>query len=113
MLQVIAGADRADATAATQAVPDYLREIERGVKGMRIGLSPDYFRITFPDPQSGEYVEQALPAHMQEAVWKAAELYRSMGAEIIENVPMPNTRFGIPVYFVIKPGGSRFQFASF
>lgn len=102
MLQVIAGADRADATAATQAVPDYLREIERGVKGMRIGLSPDYFRITFPDPQSGEYVEQALPAHMQEAVWKAAELYRSMGAEIIENVPMPNTRFGIPVYFVIS-----------
>ena len=24
------------------------------------------------------------------------------GAEIIENVPMPNTRFGIPVYFVIS-----------
>ena len=25
-----------------------------------------------------------------------------MGAEIIEDVPMPNTRFGIPAYFVIS-----------
>ena len=25
-----------------------------------------------------------------------------MGAEIIEDVPMPNTRYGIPAYFVIS-----------
>ena len=55
MLQVIAGADPHDSTAATVPVPDYLAELEKGVKGMRIGLSPDYFRITFPDPQTGEF----------------------------------------------------------
>jgi len=102
MLQVIAGADKADATTANRKVPDYLKEIEHGVEGMRIGLSPDYFRITFPDLQSGEYVEQALPQEIQDAVYQAAETYRAMGAEIIEDVPMPNTRFGIPVYFVIS-----------
>jgi aspartyl-tRNA(Asn)/glutamyl-tRNA(Gln) amidotransferase subunit A len=102
MLQVIAGADKADATAATKAVPDYLKDIENGVAGMRIGLSPDYFRITFPDPESGEYIEQELPQEMQDAVYQAAQLYREMGAEIIEDVPMPNTRYGIPVYFVIS-----------
>lgn len=102
MLRVIAGADKADATAATKPVPDYLKDIERGVEGMRIGLSPDYFRITFPDPQSGEYIEQALPQEMQDAVYRAAETYHALGAEIIEDVPMPNTRFGIPVYFVIS-----------
>ncbi|NMC46094.1 MAG: Asp-tRNA(Asn)/Glu-tRNA(Gln) amidotransferase subunit GatA [Chloroflexi bacterium] len=102
MLQVIAGADKADATAAVKPVPDYLQDIEKGVKGMRIGLSPDYFRITFPDPQSGEYIEQSLPQEMQDAVYQAAETYRALGAEIIEDVPMPNTRFGIPVYFVIS-----------
>jgi aspartyl-tRNA(Asn)/glutamyl-tRNA(Gln) amidotransferase subunit A len=39
---------------------------------------------------------------MQDAVYKAAQIYREMGAEIIEDIPMPNTRFGIPVYFVIS-----------
>jgi len=102
MLQVIAGADKADATASTKPVADYLQDIERGVKGMRVGLSPDYFRITFPDAQSGEYVEQTLPAEMQAAVLRAAEVYQSLGAEIIEDVPMPNTKYGIPVFFVIS-----------
>ena len=50
MLQVIAGPDPRDSTAANVPVPDYLAALEKGVKGMRIGLSPDYFRITFPDP---------------------------------------------------------------
>ena len=27
---------------------------------------------------------------------------KEMGAEIIEDVPMPNTRYGIPAYFVIS-----------
>ena len=46
----IAGADERDATAAAVPVPDYLAGLRKGVKGMRIGLSPDYFRITYPDP---------------------------------------------------------------
>ena len=55
MLQVIAGADVHDSTAATIPVPDYLDRLEAGVKGMRIGLSPDYSRIVFPDPKTGEF----------------------------------------------------------
>jgi aspartyl-tRNA(Asn)/glutamyl-tRNA(Gln) amidotransferase subunit A len=35
-------------------------------------------------------------------VIQAAKLLKEMGAEIIENVPMPNTRFGVPAYFVIS-----------
>ena len=102
MLQVISGADEHDATAAPLAVPDYRAEIESGVKGMRIGLSPDYFRITYPDPQSGELLSQPLPREIEQAVMKAAEVLAALGAEIVEDVPMPNTRFGIPAYFVIS-----------
>jgi aspartyl-tRNA(Asn)/glutamyl-tRNA(Gln) amidotransferase subunit A len=101
MLQAIAGADAHDSTAADIPVPDYLAELEKGVKGMRIGLSPDYFRITFPTSE-GEYQQQALPAEIETAVNHAAEVLKNMGAEIIEDVPMPNTRYGIPVYFVIS-----------
>jgi len=102
MLQVIAGADEHDATATPLEVPDYLEGIEDGVKGMRIGLSPDYFRITYPDPVSGELLSQPLPEEIERAVRDAAEKLAAIGAEIIEDVPMPNTRFGIPAYFVIS-----------
>jgi aspartyl/glutamyl-tRNA(Asn/Gln) amidotransferase, A subunit len=102
MLQVIAGADVHDGTANTRPVPDYLANLEKGVKGMRIGLSPDYFRIVFPDPKSGDFQEQALPKEIEESVRHAAEVLAKMGAEIVEAVPMPNTRYGIPAYFVIS-----------
>jgi len=102
MLGVIAGADRCDSTAARVDVPDYLSGIEAGVKGLRIGLSPDYFNITFPDPHTGEYLQQPVPAEFAAAVRHAAEVLAAMGAEIVENVPMPNTAYGIPAYFVIS-----------
>ncbi len=102
MLQAIAGPDPHDSTAARVSVPDYLSELEQGVKGLRIGLSPDYFRITYPDPETGEYREQALPAEVEASVRRAAALLAEMGAEIIEDVPMPNTKYGVPAYFVVS-----------
>ncbi len=102
MLNVIAGTDNHDSTAATVAVPDYLASLENGVKGLRIGLSPDYFRISYPDHSSGKYLEQPVPAEFEQAIWIAAEKLAAMGAEIVEDVPMPNTRYGIPAYFVVS-----------
>ena len=102
MMNAIAGADIHDATAANVTVPDYLMSLEKDIRGMRIGLSPDYFQITFLDAESGDYSQQPVPEEMRAAVMKSAEIYRSLGAEIIEDVPMPNTRYGIPVYFVIS-----------
>jgi aspartyl-tRNA(Asn)/glutamyl-tRNA(Gln) amidotransferase subunit A len=102
MMQVISGEDRHDSTAAKIPVPDYLSKLEAGVKGMRIGLSPDYFRITFPDPKTGELQEQTLPKEIKDSVLHAADVLAAMGAEIVEDVPMPNTRYGIPAYFVIS-----------
>jgi aspartyl-tRNA(Asn)/glutamyl-tRNA(Gln) amidotransferase subunit A len=102
MLKVIAGADPHDSTAVTVPVPDYLAELEKGIKGMRIGLSPDYFLINYFDLESGEFQRQPITPEIERAVRRAAQLYKDMGAEIIEDVPMPNTRYGIPAYFVIS-----------
>ena len=101
MLQAMAGPDRHDSTASQVKVDDYLANLEAGVKGMRIGLSPDYFQISFPDAD-GNYQQQALPAEIEAAVRHAADVLRAMGAEIVEDVPMPNSRYGIPAYFVIS-----------
>jgi aspartyl-tRNA(Asn)/glutamyl-tRNA(Gln) amidotransferase subunit A len=102
MLNVIAGADPHDATAAAVPVPDYTAALEESVRGLRIGLSPDYFRITFPDPQTGELAEAPIGAEIRQAVLRAAELLAGLGAEIVEDVPMPHNRYGIPTYFVVS-----------
>ena len=101
MMQVMSGVDRRDSTTVSVDVPDFLAELEKGVKGMRIGLSPDYFRISFPDG-NGSYTEQTLPEEIEATVNHAADVLRSLGAEVIENVPMTNGRYGIPAYFVIS-----------
>ncbi len=102
MLQVIAGRDPHDSTTADVPTGDYLAKLEEGVKGLRIGLSPDYFTISIPDAETGEYEHQPITAEIQDAVRRAAEALAEMGAEIIEDVPMPNNRYGIPAYFVIS-----------
>ncbi len=102
MFQTIAGMDPADSTTAANPVEDCLASLENGIEGMRIGLSPDYFRITFFNPETGEAEQQALPDEIELSVRRAAEVLRGMGAEIIEDVPMPNTIYAIPAYFVVS-----------
>jgi aspartyl-tRNA(Asn)/glutamyl-tRNA(Gln) amidotransferase subunit A len=102
MMQVIAGPDHHDSTTANLPADDYLAALEQGVRGMRIGLSPDYFRISIPDPETGAYDLRPLPTDIEASVYRAAELLASLGAEIVEDIPMPNTRYGIPAFFVIS-----------
>lgn len=102
MMNVIAGKDVHDATAVRTPVASHLDGLEDGVKGLRIGISPDYFRLKFPDPETGELQEQPIASEVAETVRTAAETLAKMGADIIEDVSLPNTRYGIPVYFVVS-----------
>jgi aspartyl-tRNA(Asn)/glutamyl-tRNA(Gln) amidotransferase subunit A len=102
MLSVMAGVDPRDSTAATLPVPDYTRSLEKGVKGLRIGISPDYMRLPYPDLRTGEVVVADLPGDIREAILRAAQALADQGAEIVEDVPMPNMAYGIPTYFVIS-----------
>jgi aspartyl-tRNA(Asn)/glutamyl-tRNA(Gln) amidotransferase subunit A len=102
MLNVIAGPDPHDSTAAACPVPDYTAGLEYGVRGMRIGLSPDYFRITYPDAKTGELRQEPIDAAIESVVLRAAGRLAELGADIVDEVPMPHTRYGIPAYFVIS-----------
>jgi aspartyl-tRNA(Asn)/glutamyl-tRNA(Gln) amidotransferase subunit A len=102
MLEAMAGEDMRDATAAAQPVPAYRDDLSAGVKGMRIGLSPDYFKLKYPDPETGELCEQAISTEIEDAVHAAARVLEQQGAIIVEDVRMPNTQYGIPAYFVIS-----------
>jgi aspartyl-tRNA(Asn)/glutamyl-tRNA(Gln) amidotransferase subunit A len=76
--------------------------LKKDIRGLRVGLSPDYFRITYPDPTTGELHQEPINAEIQSAVLRVAGRLAELGADIIEEVPMPHTHYGIPVYFVIS-----------
>ncbi len=102
MLGAMAGPDPRDGTAANVPVPDFTAGLEAGVRGLRLGLSPDYFRIRYPDPASGALRDMDLPDEITAPVRRAAEVLAQAGAEIVENVPMPNTPLAVPAYFVVS-----------
>jgi len=103
MLNAMCGPDTyGDSTAANVPVPDFTANLGDGVKGLRIGLSPDYARIRYPDPKTGELRDVDLPDDIVAPVRRAAELLARAGAEIVEDVPMPNTSLAIPAYFVVS-----------
>jgi aspartyl-tRNA(Asn)/glutamyl-tRNA(Gln) amidotransferase subunit A len=73
MLQVIAGHDAADPGSADVPVPDYGLDLERGVKGMRIGVIRHFYTSDVAaDPEQIGQIESAV------------ELLAQQGAEISE-----------------------------
>ncbi len=101
-LQAIAGKDPRDSTAAVVPVPDYLAEMEAGIRGMRIGLSEEFFRVTYFDAETGELVENPIDPQIKDAVLSVAGFLAQLGADIVEDVPLPHTKYGVPTYFVIS-----------
>jgi aspartyl-tRNA(Asn)/glutamyl-tRNA(Gln) amidotransferase subunit A len=102
MLNIIAGPDRRDATTLNRPAADFLERLDDGVEGLRVGLSPDYFRLKYPDPETGDLRQQPINPEVEAAVQRVAEVLEDAGAEIVSDVPLPSTHFGIPVYFVIS-----------
>lgn len=87
VLGAISGRDKNDSTTADVEVPDYLAELDKDVKGKRIGVPRALF---------GE----GLDDEVRNAVEKSIENYRSLGAEIVD-VELPNAKYGIAVYYII------------
>jgi len=101
-LQAISGHDPRDATSATVPVPDYLEEMEKDIRGMRIGLSEEFFRVTYFDAESMELVVNPIDEQIKQAILSTAGFLAQMGADIVSDVPLPHTKYGVPTYFVIS-----------
>lgn len=86
-MTVLAGEDPNDATAARVPVPDYTAELNRPVKGLRLGIPKEYFGAGM-DPFVRQRVEAAI------------ERCREMGCETVE-LSMPHTDYAIATYYLI------------
>ena len=71
---------------------------QRSAHWLIAGLFPH----RLPRPGDGRVHSAAAAADIEAAVRSAAEVLAELGAEIVEDVPMPNTRYGVPAYFVVS-----------
>ncbi len=81
----IAGFDERDST--SMPTPETTADgLSQSVKGMKIGICEDYFK--------------GVRKEVSDAVYAAAETYRSMGAEIV-SVSLPSLSYALPVYYIL------------
>lgn len=89
MLNVMVGFDDRDSTSLQREAEDYLRDLDRPLAGLRIGLPKEYFT-------------EGMSNDVAKAVESALEIYRKLGAKMVE-VSLPNAKLSIPVYYVLAP----------
>lgn len=89
VLEAIAGNDPLDSTTPKVKVDDYIDELKKSVKGMKVGIPKEYF---------GEGIEPEIKTQTEEAV---AEL-ENLGISTKE-VSLPHTKYAVPVYYIILP----------
>ena len=87
VLSTIAGRDPMDSTSADLPVPDYVAELDKPVRGLRLGVAKEYF---------GE----GLDEEVRQAVEAAIEALKKLGCEIVP-VSLPHTPYAIPTYYLI------------
>lgn len=87
MLTVIAGHDPRDPTTINRPAPNYLKDLEPKVDGLKIGVPTEYFREGVDPKVSG-------------TVWSAISKLESLGATY-EEVSLPMTDSGIAIYYII------------
>ena len=89
LLNAMAGFDEKDSTSLEKDVPDYTAELEKSLKGLRIGLPKQYFN-------------DGLETNVRKTIQAALDQYRDMGAELIE-IDLPNSELSVPAYYVVAP----------
>lgn len=87
LLESMSGFDPQDSTSVDMAVPPYERAVERGVKGLRVGIPREY--------RTEALSEEIIALWEQGMAW-----LRDAGAEIVE-VSLPHTQYGLPTYYIV------------
>ncbi|HEV8534392.1 MAG TPA: Asp-tRNA(Asn)/Glu-tRNA(Gln) amidotransferase subunit GatA [Candidatus Limnocylindria bacterium] len=88
--EALFGKDPNDATMVDLPADDLRRDLERGVRGMRIGVPKEYFSVKGMEPG------------VERAVRDALKVLEREGAKL-EEVSLSLTDHGLAVYYIIQP----------
>ncbi len=89
ILNIISGKDDYDSTSVDVEVPDFTKNLNGDIKGMKIGIPKEYF-------------VEGMDKDVKNSVNKAIKDIESLGAEIIE-ISLPHTKYAISTYYIIAP----------
>jgi len=89
VMNIIAGKDKMDSTTVDVEVPDYTRNLDAGVKGVKVGIPKEYF---------GEGLDENVKKVVKDAI---KDLEKS-GAEVVE-VSLPHSKYALATYYIILP----------
>ena len=89
VLSVISGHDPRDSTSIPLNKKDYTNGIDKGVKGLKVGIAKEYF-------------EDGIDPATAEGALKGIKKLQELGAEIVE-ISLPNSRNALAVYYIIAP----------
>lgn len=87
VLRTIAGRDPMDSTSADVPVPDYVAELEKPVKGLKVGIAKEYF---------GAGLDPEVRIAVEAAIQKLADLE----CEIV-SISLPHTEYAVPTYYIV------------
>ena len=87
LLNVICGRDTLDTTSADVRKPDFRRSLNKGIKGIKIGLPKEYF-------------VEGLDLEVKDQIMKALRELEMNGAHVID-ISLPHTRYAISCYYLI------------
>lgn len=99
VLEVISGLDPHDSTSAPVDNVDFTSQIDKDIKGLRVAVPKEYL---------GEGVSEEVKASVQAAI-KALE---KMGATV-EEVSLPNSKYGVATYYILSSSEASANLARF
>ena len=99
VLRTIAGRDPMDSTSAEVPVPDYVAELEKPVRGLKIGVAK-------------EYLGDGLDGEVRKAIEAAIQKLAKQRCEIVE-VSLPHTKYAIPTYYIVATAEASSNLARF
>lgn len=90
VLERLAGQDKKDLTTPNIPISEYLKYLQKeNINGVKIGVPDEYFA-------------EGIDEEVLKAVKEAISVLEEKGAKIIP-VSLPNTKYAVPVYYIITP----------
>ena len=89
LLDVMCSHDPKDTTSLNVDIPDWRSEVEKPVKGMKIGIPKEY-RI------------DGMPNDIEKLWEQGIGWLKEQGAEIVD-VTLPHTKYALPAYYIVAP----------
>lgn len=99
VLRTIAGRDPMDSTSADVPVPDYVAELEKPARGLKIGVAK-------------EYLGEGLDAEVRQAIESSIQKLATAGCEIVD-ISLPHTKYAIPTYYIVATAEASSNLARF